>query len=204
MWHIWPGRLWPADAKSEAALVAGLRALVKRPSRATRDDVTALLSILRCGTTLEEAMAFAPGLRPAGLLAAHQKLDQLRRASAAAWDAIAADPTVPIWRANVKAASRIYPVAVDRVRAALEIDPRRLETSVHQIQQRMDEMSAIALEIERRCAATPSTLPQAGALSALLFNPHGTHAYADPFFVPTRVAVLSPTRVGDLLGERQG
>lgn len=205
MWHIWPGQLWPADDVTEEALVAALHERVKRPAKATRDDVTALLTILRCGSSLEHVLEFAPGIRLAGLLGAHQRLDQLRATSVRAWDTVAANPSLPVWSANAKAASQVFPVAVDRVVAALESDPtgRRLPSVVGQIQQRMNEMAAAATEIENRCATTPRTLPQAGALSSLLYNPHGPCVYTDPFYVPRRVAVLSPTRVGDLLGENR-
>lgn len=203
MWHIWPGNLRPSSLREEQQFVADLRSRASRPSKATRDDVTALISILRCGSTVDEAFAFAPGLKAARLLAAHVRLDSLRLASVEAWERIAADPTPARWRLDRRAASRLFPVAVERVAVALEADdsPHRLADVVRQVSSRMDEVTATAVAIERKASSLLRTLPYASTLAGALYTPHGACAYGDPFFVPDRVAVLSPTRVGDLLGE---
>lgn len=203
MWHIWPGNLWPASLLEERRFVADLQERASRPSKATRDDVTALISILRCGATVEEALAFAPGLKAGKLLSAHRRLDSLRLTSVEAWDRIAADPTPARWKADRRAAAKLFPVAVDRVAVALETDPseRRLVEIVTQVNQRMRDLAATAEAIERKIVTVPRSLPYSGTLSASLYTPHGACVYGDPFFVPDRVSVLSPTRIGDLLGE---
>jgi hypothetical protein len=203
MWQIWPGTLAPASLAAERRFVADLEALVSRPAKVTRDDVTALISILRCGATVEEAFSFAPGLKPGKLLGAHRRLDSLRVASVDAWARIAANPTFECWRTEQRAAARLFPVAIDRVAVALEFDPspRRLVEVVQQVQERMREVGATASAIERRITEVPPSLPYAATLSSALFVPHGACVYGDPFFIPDRVASLSPTRVGDLLGE---
>jgi len=203
MWHIWPGRLWPASEASEAEFVAELERRSPRSSRATRDDVIALVSILRCGTTVEEALHFAPGLSPARLLGAHRRLETARAQAVEAWNLIAADPTPQVWRSQMRKAARLFPVAVERVVVGLESlsSDDRLVELVAQVDQRMREVTDIGRAIEQRCASVPPTLPHAAALAAALYNPHGPCVYADPFFVPNRVAALSATRVGDLLGE---
>jgi len=203
MWQIWPGTLAPATLEAERRFVADLEALVSRPSRATRDDVTALISMLRCGATVEEAFAFAPGLAAGKLLGAHRRIDSLRAVSVEAWSRIAAAPTQERWRADSRAAARLFPVAVERVAVALESDPsrRRLAEVVGQVQERMDQVAATARAIEKRLVETPSSSPSASACAAALYTPHGACVFGDPFFVPDRVAALSPTRIGDLLGE---
>ena len=60
---------------------------------------------------------------------------------------------------------------------------------------------ATAAELEARLALLAPNLPQATTLASTLFNPLGTCVYADPFYLPDRVATVSPARVGDLLGE---
>jgi hypothetical protein len=203
MWHIWPGTLRPASLLEERQFVADLRSRVSRPSKATRDDVTALISLLRCGTTVDEAFMFAPGLKAGKLLAAHVRLDSLRLASLEAWERIVADPTRARWRLDHRVAARLFPVAVERVAIALESDPtpQRLRIVVGQVAARMKEVSAAASLIERKAAVVTQTLPYASALAAALYTPNKSCAYGDSFFVPDRVAVLSPTRVGDLLGD---
>ena len=203
MWQIWPGTLAPATLQAELGFVAELESRISRPSRATRDDVTALISILRCGATLEEALSFAPGLTAGQLLGAHRKVDTRRAASVAAWERIAAEPTHERWRADNRAAARLFPVAVERIVVALETDPspRRLKEVVAQVQSRMQEVTNTATAIEQRLSEVAGPTPYASTLAAALFTPHGACVYSDPFFVPDRVATLSPTRIGDLLGE---
>lgn len=206
MWQIWPGTLSPATLHAEHRFVADLESRVARPSKATRDDVTALISMLRCGTTVEEAFAFAPGLVAGKLLGAHRRIDTLRAASVAAWSRIVAEPTHERWRKEYKDAARLFPVAVERVVIAMETDPspRRLKEVVGQVQSRMAEVTNTAAAIERRLGEVAGPTAYAATLAAALFTPHGACVYSDPFFVPDRVATLSPTRVGDLLGEARG
>jgi len=203
MWQIWPGTLAPASLEAERHFVAELESRISRPSRATRDDVTALISILRCGTTVAEALSFAPGLTAGQLLGAHRKVDTLRAASVTAWGRIAAEPTHERWRADKRAAARLFPVAVERIVVALETDPssRRLKEVVAQVQTRMQEVTNTAIAIEQRLSEVMGPTAYAGMLTTALFTPHGACVYSDPFFVPDRVATLSPTRIGDLLGE---
>lgn len=203
MWQIWPGTLAPATLDAERRFVADLEARVSRPSRATRDDVTALISMLRCGATVEEAFEFAPGLAAGKLLGAHRRIESLRASSVEAWSRIVAEPTHERWRADRRCAARLFPVAVERVVVSLETDPspRRLREVVAQAHQRMVEVTATAAAIERRLDEVTGPTVYAATLAAALFTPHGACVYGDPFFVPDRVATLSPTRVGDLLGE---
>lgn len=206
MWQIWPGQLWPLTAEQEAALVADLEARATRTSRHTRDDITALMSLLRCGCELEAALRFAPGLRPAALLGAYRKVESRRSASVEAWQRIVADPTLPVWRVEHRAAGRLLPVAVERLVAAAgdEVSrPGSFEKAVLQVQKRIEDTILTAEEIERRCAQVRPTLPQLGALATTLFNPIGSCVYADPFYLPNRVSSVSPARVSDLLGEER-
>lgn len=206
MWQIWPGTLSPATLAAEHRFVADLESRAARPMRATRDDVTALISMLRCGATVEEAFAFAPGLAAGKLLGAHRRIDTLRTSSVEAWARIVAQPTHERWRADHRSAARLFPVAVERVIVALETDPspRRLKEVVGQVQSRMAEVTNTATAIERRLGEVAGPTAYAATLASALFTPHGACVYSDPFFVPDRVATLSPTRVGDLLGEARG
>jgi hypothetical protein len=203
MWQIWPGTLSPATLRAERCFIADLESRISRPSKATRDDVTALISMLRCGATVEEAFAFAPGLTAGKLLGAHRRIDTLRASSVAAWSRIVDDPTRDRWRADSRSAARLFPIAVERVVVALETDPspRRLKDIVCQVQDRMLEVTNTAAVIERRLGDVSGPSAYATSLASALFTPHGPCIYSDPFFVPDRVATLSPTRVGDLLGE---
>jgi hypothetical protein len=203
MWQIWPGQLWPLTPAQEAEFLSELEGRVTRVSRHTRDDVTALMSMLRCGTTLPDALGFAPGLRLPALLGAYRRMETLRAASAGAWSRIVADPTPQVWRTEHKAAAKLLPVAIERLAGSFEerTSPQQFVRAVQQVQHRIEDTVATATELEARLALLAPNLPQATTLASTLFNPLGTCVYADPFYLPDRVATVSPARVGDLLGE---
>jgi hypothetical protein len=206
MWQIWPGQLFPASASQETAFVADLNASVKRVSRCNRDDITALMSMLRCGTSLEDALAFAPGIRRrlGALLDAHRRIDAKRSSAIAAWDKILADPSPSVWQAQSPLAAVLFPVAMERVAHQSRDGARDLAPVVVQVQQRMQEMALTAERLEHHLSKIPPTMPQASTISGALFTPNGPCCYADPFFVPTRLSVLTPARVADLIGEPRG
>jgi len=204
MWQIWPGQLWPLTVEQEAEFVADLEALTARASRPTRDDVTALMSILRSGCGVESALRFAPGLSPAALLGAYRKIETRRIAAVSSWQQVVADPTLAVWKHERRSAGKILPVAVERLSGSSDdelLRPGTFAKAVAKIQERIDDTSRTALEVEVRCARLRPTLPQLGVLATTLYNPVGSCVYADPFYLADRVASLSPARVSDLLGE---
>jgi hypothetical protein len=205
MWQIWPGQLWPLTVEQEAEFLAELEGRVSRISRPTRDDVTALMSMLRCGTLLPDALTFAPGLRLPALLGAYRRMETLRSTSADAWARISANPTSQVWKTDRRAAAKLLPVAIDRLTAALADQPTgaNFERAVRQVQRRIDDTVTAAAELESRAAEMPAHMPQTGVVTSALYNPLGTCIYADPFYLPDRVSTISPARVGDLLGEER-
>jgi hypothetical protein len=205
MWQIWPGQLWPLTVDQEAEFLAELESRVTRVSRPTRDDVTALMSMLRCGTPLSDALTFAPGLRLPALLGAYRRMETLRSTSADAWARISADPTPQVWKTDRRAAAKLLPVAIDRLTAAFADHPggTTFERAVRQVQRRIDDTVIAAAELESRAAEMPAHMPQTAVVTSALYNPLGTCVYADPFYLPDRVSTISPARVGDLLGEER-
>jgi hypothetical protein len=206
MWQIWPGQMWPLTAAQEAAFVADLEARASKTTRHTRDDITALMSLLRCGCPLDAALQFAPGLRASTLLGAYRKIETKRSAAVESWARISENPTLAVWRSEHRSAGRILPVAIERLGSAAEDDasrPGAFAKAVAQVQRRIDDTVATAAAIESRCELVHPTMPQLGSLASTLFNPIGSCVYADPFYLPDRSASLSPARVADLLGEER-
>lgn len=205
MWQIWPGDGSPCCAVAEAQFLADLFASSARPGRFTRDDATALMSILRCGATLEQALQYAPGLKPAALLGAYLAVDTSRQESQRAWDKLVANPTPAEWRKHQVRAGRLYPAAVTRISGELDRSKsaQGMRRAAAQVVGQMQQVTAAALEIEARCASVPVNMPQHEALSALLFSSHSPCLYNNSFYIPSRVSTLSPSRVSALLGERQ-
>lgn len=204
MWQIWPGQLWPLTVEQEAEFVADLASMASKASRPTRDDITALMSILRSGCGLEAALRFAPGLRPAALLGAYRKVEARRLAAVSSWQQVAANPTLPVWKLERRSAGKILPVVVERLSGSSDdelLRPGTFAKAVAKIQDRIADTSRTAAEIELRCARLRPTLPQLGSLASTLYNPVGSCVYADPFYLADRVSSLSPARVSDLLGE---
>lgn len=204
VWHLWPGRHWPASASEEAQFVTELRTLADgRTAPAERMDVTAVLNALRCGITVASLLRFAPGVNPAALLAAYLDLEARRSASVTSWERITASPTLATLTEHAAQAAQLMPVPVDRIAKAAAIST---SVSLSRV------VAAVAAEIAMVCTRTAGIeaslgrrLPpdeQAVALGVALHNPHEPGLWGHPFFLPPRVGALSPLRVVDLLEER--
>jgi len=198
MWQIWPGQRFPFTFSQERIFLGELEALAVKPTRADRDDVTVLLSLLRNGCSLEAARQFAPGLRPAPLLAAYRRLDRALVASLRAWDAIVADPTPKVWEINRVAAAKLFPAAIERLGMAADRSDRFAQ-AIAQVSRRMDAVKLTAEGVEQQCLLETPTSSRLRELSSALFCPTAACVYGDPLYRPDRLASLSPNRVGDLL-----
>lgn len=204
MWQPFGRRRAPMSQQRESEFVTALRdaAGPDLPDAALRDDMTLVLNALRCGLDLLEVEHFAPGVAPGRLLAAYLVLDRERVDAVRAWNAVVRDPAQLPHLAE--SAQRILPHAIARALAAYNDDlpldvvaalVADYAAEVHQVQRE-------ALRIEREMVAAPDE-ETAATIGLRLYNPLGTYLWDHPAYLATRVGTLSPTRVADLLGERQ-
>lgn len=200
MWHLWPGQLWPFTREQEDVFARDLRAEASRPSRSDRDDLTALLGILRCGCSLEAALTVAPGLRVNRLLHVYDRLDQSLQTARSAWAEIVGGDEDAVPKAAEKA-SLLLPGIVGRVTSSLAAgSAESFRTALRSVSHQIDVTAAHAQHLEGQCLSMPPGSPAVIELGAELFHPHRPGVYASPTYLPDRVASLSSLRVSDLLG----
>lgn len=211
VWHVWPTRNWPASPTEEDAFVADLDRLATadhrpRPSRPhppTRPDVTAVLNALRSGATAREVTSFIPGTPPAALAAAYRHLADRLTIAVAAWNDLVADPTLEAVHAHASAAAVILPVPVYRiVTVAANAGHLALADTISELDARVRDHQEVCRRVEHDLVGRRAPDPVAVALGARLHNPIEPALWGSPYFLPTRVTSLSPTRVADLLEER--
>ena len=192
VWHLWPGRHWPALPHEELQFVTDLQSRGGVPSDLTRPHYTAVMKALRCGLTA------------AHLLAAYSRLEFVRERSYAARQVIVADPTVDTIMTNSASASVLLPVpmrplATAAARIASDSARRHLvDAEVAKVAGR----AAAAARVEAALAECVPPDATAVALAVHLHHPNDPTLWGDPYVLRDRVTCLSPMGVADLLGER--
>ena len=206
LWHPWVSRFWPSTAREETAFVADLQARAAVGVDAAgrdfdRRDVTALVTALRCGLTVEELLARARGLRPARLLAAHRHLELARAAGQGAWQSIVATPTSAALAHFAPLAATLLPVIVGHLEAIDRRTPRDLERGILTADAEISRTTQSVLLLEERLDACTAPSDRGRAIGSLLYDAYGDGAWALGTFLSPRVGTLVPLRVASLLGE---
>ena len=192
-------------ADQESRFVEELAARVNPSAKARfdRDDVSVLMTALRCGTDLEVLLTVAPKVNITRLHAAYQRLDALRRTSVTAWLAIERSPSERVIRQHADAARVLLPVPVGRVTQRLTQASREdVVRAVAETAAEMRKMEIVARSIEAELAELNDDDPQGVAIGTRLYDPHHPGVYASPFYCPDRVGALTPLRLRDVLNER--
>jgi hypothetical protein len=192
-------------AHQEARFVEELAARLTPGAKARfdRDDVSVLMAALRCGTDLEVLLSVAPKVNITRLHAAYQRLDRLRRESAAAWQEIADRPSERTIAEHAAAAKVLLPVPVGRITGRLHQSSRDdLVRVVAETAAEIRKIEVIAHSIETELADCEPGDPAGVESGTRLYDPHHPGIYASPFYCPDRVGSLTPLRLRDLLNER--
>jgi hypothetical protein len=206
-------------AEQELAFVADLEKLAAgKTARPKRDDLTLLLSALRCGTDADILFGHAPGADPAALLSCYRWIDGLRQKSFVAWEGIERSPGMASVNNHSPEAVKLLPIPVRRIVATIEgIDAGQRRAS--QLSEAVAEVSAqvrrvavrahgLEAELEQVWHHNPEGLSDGQArtvtseIGQRLYDPLAPGIYGDAFYLADRVSTLSPMRVRDLLGER--
>ena len=190
--------------EQEREFISALEAAApSRQSRYDRDDVTALLNALRCGTTFATLVEVAPGARLARVKAAYRALDTKRAEAQEAWTAIEENPSGASLRRHAACASRLLPTGVHRVLAAMELSTHdAVAEAVAEVSAQVHRMHVIARGIESELTHLEPLDPRGIELGTKLHAAHTPGIYSHTFYLADRVASLSPTRVSGLLGEQ--
>ena len=230
LWHLWPGRHWPASIAEERAFIEELRTRQARiPRKFERGDLTAVLNILRLGLTLADVVPYAPGLKAPRLVAAYSDLEATIVASRNAFLQILTNPSAIETTNLAPLASRLMPVPTYHLTAAAHglreglRSEEYLHDTVQEVQRLLDLTSrraavaeAALLELTNeykiRVVASLVTPPSADPLvdeiaspavqlGKDLYDPYDACLWSNPYYLPRRLTDLVPGRVADLLGE---
>lgn len=200
MSHVWPGQYWPMSHAQEIAAIAELRTLAGQPGPFERDDVSAMVGILRCGAPWDRVLELAPGLNLPALLGAYDTLAAGLAESRAAWEQFTTEKTATALVHNASLAARLLPVPVHRALFTMEDTPHLLAEEAATLEQRVAECTRAANLIEQELERYRPPSNTGMNIGAKLFSPTNPGVYADPFFLADRVTSLSPVRVAELLG----
>jgi hypothetical protein len=216
LWHLWPGRHWPASPKEERHLVTELKHLSPTPALSfERADVTAVLNILRLGLSFADAKKQAPGLIPARLLSAYQHLEERRARAASALTLVMRAKSPSEIQGQALFATSLAPLPTYRALSGAQTydaspktpaDTKALAAQIRHIRSLIAAANVRAITAQKQLEALgvpsdPEERLLAVRLGRRLYDPYADCLWAAQFYVPRRVTDLVPGRVGDLLGE---
>lgn len=168
----------------------------------TRTEVTALVNALRGGLDAIDLLRRAPGLVPGRLVAAYEHLEHERATSAAAWEAIVADPTPTVVLQNAAFAARLLPVVVVELAEYARRNDPQLARRVQLAAREVARVAAVARRLEGWMDDPVPHSMDATEVGRLLFDLEGPGLWSHNFFLPPRVGALVPVRLAALLGEQ--
>jgi len=211
LWSPWGGIGRPSTAREEAAFVARLRQLTAEHSGTgasrveyARRHVTALVTGLRNGVSVDDLLAKAPGLRPDVLLAAYDDVDACRCEATEAWNMLVADPSTEMLDAIAPLAAGLLPVVISRLRT-LHVrwtpDASALGRVVARIDEEIRRTQERASELEEILETLPAGSAASERVTELLYDGCGDGIWSNGTFLAPRVGTLIPARVASLLGE---
>ena len=205
----WGSRERPATAAEEALFVDRLRQMTARPSQGRvggvafqRYDITAVVTALRNGVTVDEMFRSAPGLRPESIAAAYDHVDQIRRNAVDAWETLVARPTAATLLEVGDRAMVLIPAIISRLRSLL--------VQHHPTMTLADAIAAIDAEIQATCSraleleyllTNCANEALAARAAELLVGDLNDGLWSLGSFLPPRVGTFVSTRLREMLGE---
>jgi hypothetical protein len=205
-WQLWPGRNWPLTAEEELVFEAELVELAngrkKRRLTVSRGEITALCNAMRCGLTVEELLERAPGLKPAGLLAAYDLLEKLRARSVGAWEQISTQRTLESVVDHGYAARVLVPWGVSVVAAEVaDASDEEIGRRVERVMTKVGQVHQQVRDIEAKLALCEAPSAVGIELGRVLYDPYDPGMWDRSEFIPDRVGVLTPRRLARMLDE---
>lgn len=208
MWKSWPGTGYPASKYQEAVFVSDMRReagdnKIAGFTKWTQQDRIAVITILRSGTTLKQALAIAPGLDVTKMLAAYNDINNVRKkAYKATYDYLDSAINNIIEEDKASVASILAPELVreiTKIAASKNTTPESRSRRLLEIKAKIEAVAKKAEILEGNFRK----LPQKQVLDYLkkLYDPTDLQygVFASRYFIPNRVSVLSPVQVTQLL-----
>jgi len=201
VWHILPGRHWPQSLQGEREFINKIREKYSAEPY-DRDDLSILLTMLRCGTTIESILKIAPGFTPGSLISAYEDMERKRVTSILAWMEIEKKPTLDNFMKNKEEAAKLLPVVIGNIANNEELGSKSsLARIIKEVAAMINNMRIVATGKETLLYKHSYPNSKCIELGSELFNPSIPGIYGNSYYLPDRVSSLSPLRVRDLLVE---
>ena len=202
LWHSLPGQHWPLLYHQEKQFYESLLEYKNKTSKFTRDDVTLLMTILRCGTSIDQVKSQVPGVKIHRLLNSYMYLKAKLDDSLDAWKEIEDNPSLEILHSNASCAAMILPIPIHY---ALSSQGQLTEnTVIDSIAYSSGKIGSIGVNVhalEKKLEKLPEGSSDGVEIGKKLIDPYNPGLYSNPYYKPDRVSSLTPLRVKDLLSK---
>ena len=217
MWHLLPGQYFPMTLEQESEFVHKLKSLAaasKKKGKHNRDDLTLVLTALRCGSSVESMLSMAQGSNVSNIYAAYLAIENKRLISYNAWLSLTNEPTIGNLNKNLIKIKKIMPYIGSEL-SDLKIDYNNnmvkkegVESKIKNIEINVRKVTLIADEKERELTSLLNSgniidVNKKIEIGTLLYDPISPGIYGNNFYLPQRVSTLTPVKIRDLLGEHK-
>jgi len=217
MWQILPGQGFSMSLEQERVFVLELKERSvdsKKKGRYNRDDLIIVLTALRCGTSVDILLQMAEGSDVKNLYISYLKLEEKRLKAVEAWNDLILYPDYAHVLKNKNSIKKIMPFVGSK------LDDIVLEVKSESIkkEQMLDKIMYIASNVTKVSMLASSkenelsdfinkrnniSEKKAIEIGVELYDPIRPGIYGNNFYLPNRVASLTPMRVRDLLNEKK-
>lgn len=217
MWQILPGQGFSMSLEQERVFVLELKERSvdsKKKGRYNRDDLIIVLTALRCGTSVDILLQMAEGSDVKNLYISYLKLEEKRLKAVEAWNDLILYPDYAHVMKNKNSIKKIMPFVGSKLDdIVLEVESESIKK-----EQMLDKIMYIASNVTKVSMLASSkenelsdfinkrnniSEKKAIEIGVELYDPIRPGIYGNNFYLPNRVASLTPMRVRDLLNEKK-
>jgi hypothetical protein len=217
MWQILPGQGFSMSLEQERAFVLELKERSidsKKKGRYNRDDLIIVLTALRCGTSVDSLLKMAEGCDVENLYISYLKLEEKRFKSVEAWNDLILYPDYAHVLKNKNNIKKIMPFIGSKLEDIIlevkseSIKKEQMLDKIMDIASNVTKVSMLASSKENELSdfinkRSKISEKKAVEIGVELYDPIRPGIYGNNFYLPNRVASLTPIRVRDLLNEKK-
>jgi hypothetical protein len=217
MWQILPGQGFPMSLEQEREFNLELKERSKsskKKGKYSRDDLIIVLTALRCGTLVDDLLKMAEGCDVINLYISYQKLEEKRIKSVDAWNDLILNPDYTHILKNKNNIKKIMPFIgskLDDIVLDVKSENLKKDQMLDKIMELASNVTKISMLANSKENELKDYLKKKSKLSEKkaieigveLYDPIRPGIYGNNFYLPNRVASLTPIRVRDLLNEKK-
>ncbi len=194
-----PSALYEREFRAELAALAPLDSMPATAPR--RSTISALLSALRSGVTVDQLLDIAQGLSASDLAAAYNHVEKCRHDAVSALDDVIAVPTIERFRQVESRMRPLFPQLTDRLHELAEQRHPGFFAAVDEVARQIRVMEHTVHWIE-----DGTELDARDIVSSYrhLDDGQGGGVFHHQNYRPRRIGEIVPMRLRSLLGESDG